>query len=153
MKILKSGKIKRDFFQTVDATVQLYGCTTLTRRIAKKLDGNYTRMQRTVLKQYPATQKLYSQLPSISKSIQIKRTRQVDNCCRIQDELLGYVLSLSTAHRCASVGLSAKTLCLQKIQPERHERNVEWEGWMVREGQRNSCCLRDLVIRILIMHI
>ena len=39
--------MKRSFFQAVVVSILLYGCTTwtLTKRLEKKLDGNYTRMQ------------------------------------------------------------------------------------------------------------
>ena len=41
----------RSFFQAVVVSIQLYGCTTwtLTKRLEKKLDGNYTRMLRAIL--------------------------------------------------------------------------------------------------------
>ena len=40
-----TGKMKRSFFQAA-----LYGCTTWTptKRLEKKLDGNYTRMLRDI---------------------------------------------------------------------------------------------------------
>ena len=42
----QTDKMKRSFFQAVVASILLYGCTTwtLTKRLEKKLDGNYTRM-------------------------------------------------------------------------------------------------------------
>ena len=44
-------KMKRSFFQAVIVSILLYGCTTwtLTKRMEKKLDGNYTRMLRAIL--------------------------------------------------------------------------------------------------------
>ena len=41
-----TDKIKRNFFQAAVVLILLYGCTTwtLTKRMEKKLDGNYTRM-------------------------------------------------------------------------------------------------------------
>ena len=44
--------MKRSFFQAVVVSILLYGCTpwTLTKRLKKKLDGNYTRMLRAILK-------------------------------------------------------------------------------------------------------
>ena len=41
-----TDKIKRSFFQAAVVSIRLYGCTiwTLTKRLEKKLDGNYTRM-------------------------------------------------------------------------------------------------------------
>ena len=52
--ILKSDlthKMKRSFFQVAVVSILLYGCTTwtLAKRLEKKLDGNYTRMQRAIL--------------------------------------------------------------------------------------------------------
>ena len=43
-------KMKRSFFQAAVMLIQLYGCTTwmLTKRLEKKLDGNYTRMLRAI---------------------------------------------------------------------------------------------------------
>ena len=41
-----TDKMKRSFFQAAVVLILLYGCTTwtLTKRLEKKLDGNYTRM-------------------------------------------------------------------------------------------------------------
>ena len=46
-----TDKMKRDFFQTAVVSILLYGCTTwtLTKRMEKKLDFNYTRMVRAIL--------------------------------------------------------------------------------------------------------
>ena len=43
--------MKRSFFQAAVISILLYGCTTwtLTKRLEKKLDGNYTRMLRAIL--------------------------------------------------------------------------------------------------------
>ena len=43
-----TDKMKRSFFQAAVVSILLYGCTTwtLTKRLEKKLDGNYTRMLR-----------------------------------------------------------------------------------------------------------
>ena len=43
--------MKRSFFQVAVTSILLYGCTTwtLTKRLEKKLDGNYTRMLRALL--------------------------------------------------------------------------------------------------------
>ena len=41
-----TDKMKRSFFQAAVVSILLHGCTTwtLTKRLEKKLDGNYTRM-------------------------------------------------------------------------------------------------------------
>ena len=46
-----TNKMKRSFFQTAVASILLYGCTTwtLTKRLEKMLDSNYTRMLRAIL--------------------------------------------------------------------------------------------------------
>ena len=46
-----TDKMKRSFFQAAVMSILLYGCTTwmLTKRLEKKLDGNYTRMLRAIL--------------------------------------------------------------------------------------------------------
>ena len=50
-----TDKMKRSFFQTAVSSILLYGCTTwtLTKRLEKKLDGNYTRMLRAILNKTP----------------------------------------------------------------------------------------------------
>ena len=76
-----TDKIKRSFFQAAVVSMLLYGCTpwTLTKRMEKKLDSNYTRMLRAILnkswRQQPTKQQLYGHLPPISKTIKI-RTKQ-----------------------------------------------------------------------------
>ena len=53
-----TDKMKRSFFQEAVVSILLYGCTTwmLTKRLEKKLDGNYTRMLRAILnKSWAAT--------------------------------------------------------------------------------------------------
>ena len=46
-----TDKMKRSFFQAAVVSILLYGYTTwtLTKRLEKKLDGNYTRMLRAIL--------------------------------------------------------------------------------------------------------
>ena len=50
-----TDKMKCTFFQAAVVSILLYGCTTwtLTQRLEKKLDGNYTRMLRAILKKIP----------------------------------------------------------------------------------------------------
>ena len=46
-----TDEMKRNFLQAAVMSILLYRCTTwmLTKRMEKKLDGNYTRMQRAIL--------------------------------------------------------------------------------------------------------
>ena len=98
-----TDKMKRSFFQAAVISILLYGCTTwmLTKRLEKKLDGNYTRMLRAILnkswRQHPTRHQLYGHLPPISKTIQVRRTRHAGHCWRSRDELIRDVL-LWTPH-------------------------------------------------------
>ena len=93
-----TDKMKRSFFQAAVVSILLYGCTTwtLTKRLEKKLDGNYTRMLRAILKnswrQHPTRHQLYSHLPPITKTIQVRRTRHAGHCWRSRDKLKSDVL-------------------------------------------------------------
>ena len=93
-----TDKTKRSFFQAAIVSILLYGCTTwtLTKRMEKKLDGNYTRMLRAILnrswRQHPTKKQLYGHLPPITKSIKIKRTRLAGHCWRSRDQLISDVL-------------------------------------------------------------
>ena len=68
-------------YQAAVVSILLYGCTTwkLTKRLKKKLDGNYTRMHRAILnkswRQHPTRHQLYGRLPPVTKTIQVRRTR------------------------------------------------------------------------------
>ena len=96
-------------------SIWLYRCTTLTLRkcIEKKLDENYTRMLWAILnnswKQHPKKQQLYSHLPPISKTIQVRQTRHVKHCWRSKDELISDVFRWTPTHGHNNVGQPAKT--------------------------------------------
>ena len=113
-----TDKMKRSFFQAV-TSILLYGCITwtLTKRLEKKLDGNYTRMLRAILnkswRQHPTRHQLYSHLPPITKTIQVRRTRRVGHCWRSKDELIRYVLLWTPTHGRAKAGRSARTYIQQ----------------------------------------
>ena len=93
-----SIKMKRNFFQAAVMLILLYGCTTwmLTKRLEKKLDGNYMRMLRAILNkswwQHPTKHQLYSHLPPIMKTIQVRQTRHAGHCWRSRDKLISDVL-------------------------------------------------------------
>ena len=93
-----TDKMKRSFFQAAVVSILLYGCTTwtLTKRLEKKLDGNYTRMLKAILnkswQQHPTRRQLYGHLPPITKTIQARRTRHAGHCWRSKDEIVSDVL-------------------------------------------------------------
>ena len=111
--------MKRIFFQAVIVSILLYGCTTwmLTKRMEKKLDGNYTRMLRVILnkswRQHPTKQQLYGHLPPITKTIKIRQTWHAGHSWRSRDELISDVLLWTSSHRQAKAGCPARTYIQQ----------------------------------------
>ena len=110
---------KRSFFQAAVVSILLYGCTTLTltKRLEKKLDGNYTRMLRAILnkscRQHPTRRQLYGHLPPITKTIQVRRARYAGHCWRSKDELVSDVLVWTPTYGQAKAGRPARTYIQQ----------------------------------------
>ena len=107
------------FFQAAVTSILLYGCTTwtLTKRLEKKLDGNYTRMLRAILnkswRQHPTRHQLCGHLPPITKTIHVRRTRHAGHCWRSRDELIRDVLLWTPTHVRAKAGRPARTYIQQ----------------------------------------
>ena len=114
-----TDKMKRSFFQAAVVSILLYGCTTwtLTKRLKKKLDGNYARMLRAILnkswRQHPTWHQLYGHLPPITKTIQVRRARHAGHCWRSKDELISDVLLWTPAYGQAKAGRPARTYIQQ----------------------------------------
>ena len=114
-----TDKMKRSFFQVAVVSILLYGCTTwmLTKRLERKLDGNYTRMLRAVLnkswRQHPTRHQLYGHLPPITRTVQVRRTRHAGHCWRSKDELIIDVLLWTPTYGCAKAGRPAQTYIQQ----------------------------------------
>ena len=85
-----TDKMKRSFFQAAVTSILLYGCTTwtLTKRLEKKLDGNYTRMLvqswTSPGSNTPQDTNCTATCPPITKTIQIRRTRHAGHCWKKQ---------------------------------------------------------------------
>ena len=166
-----TDKMKRSFFQAAVTSILLYGCTTwtLTKRLEKKLDGNYTRMLRAILnkscQQHPTRHQLYGHLPPITKTIQVRRTRHAGHCWRSRDELIRDVLLWIPTHGRAKAGRPARTyiqqLCedtgccpedLPRAMNDREEwrervRDIRatsaiWWWWIVLHCRRLKVCWR-----------
>ena len=133
--------MKCSFFQAAVVSILLYGCTTwtLTKRMEKKLDSNYTRMLRAILnkswRQHPTKQQLYGHLPPITKTIQFRRTRHAGHCWRSRDELISDVLLWTPSHGRAKAERSARTYiqqlcvdteCSPKDLPQAMDKREEW---------------------------
>ena len=108
-----TDKMKRSFFQSAVVSILLYGCATwtLTKWPEKKLDGNYTRMLQAILNkswwQHPKRHQLYSCLPLITKTIQVRQTRHAGHCWRSRDELISDILLWTPTYGRAKAGQPA----------------------------------------------
>ena len=111
--------MKRSFFQTAVVSILLYRYTTwtLTKRLEKKLDGNYTRMLRAILnktwRQYPTKPQLYGHLPPTTKTIQVRRTKHAGHCRSGRDELISDVPLWTPTYGRAKAGRPARTYIQQ----------------------------------------
>ena len=109
-----TDKIKRSFFQAAVVLILLYGCTTW---LLTKLDDNYTRMLRALLnkswRQNHTKQQLYGHLPSITNTIQVRRTRHARHCRRSKNELISDVVLETPSYGRATVGRPARAYIQQ----------------------------------------
>ena len=141
--------MKHSFFQAAVVSILLYGCTTwtLTKRLEKKLDGNYTRMLQAILnkscQQHLTKHQLYGHLPPITKTIQVRRTRHAGLCWRSRDELISDVLLWTPTYGRVKVGWPAWTYiqqlyehmgCSPEDLPEAMNDREKW-----RERVRDIC--------------
>ena len=139
----------RSFFQAAVVSILLYGCTTwtLTKRLKKKLDGNYPRMLQAILnkswRQHPTRHRLYGHLPPFTKSIQARRTRHAGHCWRSRDELISDILQWTPTYGRAKTGRPARTYiqqlcedtgCRPEDLPEAMNDREKW-----RESVRDIC--------------
>ena len=111
--------MKRSFLQAAVVSILLYRCTTwtLTKRMEKKLDRNYTRMLRAILnkswRQHPTKPQLYGHLLPITNTIQARRTRHAGHCWRSRDELIHDVLLWAPSYGRTKAGRPARTYIQQ----------------------------------------
>ena len=107
------------FWKAAVVLILLYGYTTwtLTKRLEKKLDGNYTRMLRTILNKswwkHPTRHQLYGHLPPVTKTIQVRWTRHAGHCWRSRDELISDVLLWTPTYGWAKAGRPSRTYIQQ----------------------------------------
>ena len=133
--------MKHSFFQAAVVSIQLYRCTTwtLTKRLEKKLDGNYTRMLRAILNkswwQHPTRHQLYGHLPPVTKTIQVRRARYAGHCWRSRDELISDVLLWTPKYGRAKAERPARTYiqqlcedteCIPENLPEAMNDREKW---------------------------
>ena len=155
--------MKRSFFQAAVVSILLYGCTTwtLTKRLEKKLDGNYTKMLRVILNkswwQHPTRHQLYGHLPPITKTIQVRRTRHAGHCRRSKDELISGVHLWTPTYGQAKAGRPARTLIQQLCEdtkcntedlPSRPEVYLVTKTWCDRQQLWKAVITGDTVTRL-----
>ena len=115
-----TDKIKRSFFfQAAVVSILLYGCTTwtITKRMEKKFDGNYTRTQQVILnkswRQHPKKLLPLRHQPPITKTIKIRRARHVEHCWRSWGELVSDVSLWTPSHERTKAGRPTRTYIQQ----------------------------------------
>ena len=117
--IIELGQIVFELPSLKHSIIIQYGCTTwtLTKRLEKKLDGNYTRMLQAILnkswQQHLTRHQLYGHLPPITKDIQVRRTRHAGHCWRSRDGLISDVLLWTPTYGRAKAGRPARTYIQQ----------------------------------------
>ena len=122
MEIRHDWEDETQFFPSsgrIDTAVWMHHLT-LTKRLEKKLDGNYSRMLRAILnkswQQHPRKYQLYGYLPPITKTIQVRRTRHEGHCWRSRDELISDVLLCTPTYGRARVWRPARTYIQQLFE-------------------------------------
>ena len=140
-----TDKMKRSFFHAAVVSILLCECTTwtLTKRLKKKLDGNYTRMCRAILnkswRQHPTRHQLYGHWPPITKAIQVRRARHAGNCWRSKDELISDVLLWTPEYGQTKAGRPSRTYiqqlcedtgCSPEDQPKAMNDRERWREWV-----------------------
>ena len=114
------------------------------------LDGNYTRMLWAILnkswKQHPTKQQLYSHLPPIAKTIQVRQAKHVGHYWRSWDELISDVRQWTPSYWWAKAGRPSRTyihqLCadtgcrLEDLSEAMDDRDGWWERvWQIRASR------------------
>ena len=151
-----TDKIKHSFFQVTVVSILQHGCTTwtLSKRMEKKLDGDYAKMLWAILdqswRQHPTKQQLYSHILPITKTIQVRRTRHAGHCWISKDELISDILLWTPSHGQAKARRPSRT-CIQGVcgdaeySLEDHLRVMDGRR-VTREGQRDPCSQREMKI-------
>ena len=128
-------KTKRSFFLAAVVSIQLYVCTTwtLTKWLEKKLDGNYSRMLRTILnqswRQHTTRHQLFGHLPPTTKTIQVRRTRHAGHCWKGRNELISDVLQWTPTYGRPKAGRPARTY-IQQLCEDTGSRPEDLQGAM-----------------------
>ena len=136
-----TDKMKRSFFQAAVVSILLYGCTTwtLTKRLEKKLDGNYTKCWEEYWTSpggnTPQDTNYTATCIPYTKTIQVRRTRHAGHCWKSKDELISDALLWTPAYGQAKAGRPARTYiqqlcentgCIPEDLPEAMNDREKW---------------------------
>ena len=99
---------------------------------------------------------LYSHLPPITKTIQVRRTRHAGHCWRSRDELISDVLLWTPTHGRAKAGRPARTYIQQLCEdtgcsPEDLPEAMNDREKVAREGQGYPCYQHDMMMMMMMM--
>ena len=142
------ARAKCSFFQAAVVSILLYGCTTwtLTKRLENKLDGNYARMLRAILnkswRQHPTKHRLYGYLASITKTIQVRRTRHTGHFWRSREKVISDVFLWTPTYNRAKAGRTPRTYIQQLCEDTGCSPEDLPEAMNEREKQRQR--VRDI---------
>ena len=137
-----TDKIKRSFFQAAVLSILIYGCTTwtLTKRMQKKLDGNYIRMLQAILNNprgntlqsssYTAIYRPSRKLSKLDESDMQDTAREAGTRCSSMD-----LLTWPSKSRATCSNLHAVALWRYGVWSWGPARSDEWLGGVAREGQ------------------
>ena len=157
-----TDKMKRSFFQAAVVIILLYGCTTwtLTKRVEKKLDGNYTRMLWAIFNipggntpqnsRYTAT---YHSSRKLSKSDEpdmrdtAEEVGMTYKWCTHVDPF-----TWTSEGRATTSNLHTAALCRYEVYPWRPAGSNERYWRVAREGQGYPCWWHDKMMMMNIHH-
>ena len=121
MRKIWYSKMNRDLkirlFKSTVESVLLYGCEawTITSKIAKSLNGTYTRLLRTVLNirvdanHHISNVNLYQDLPYVSDIVRWRRLKLAGHCHRAKKEIVSQLLFWHPRHGSSKRGRPLKS--------------------------------------------
>ena len=131
-------------------SILLYGCTTwtLTKRMEKKMDGDYTRMLQAILNkswtQHPYKEAAVRAYTTHHENYQIWRSIHAEHCWRSRDEVISDILLWTPSHGWANAGRPARTYIQRSVPIQHMALKTYREQWTIDVGgkRRSGRCMR-----------
>ena len=144
-----NNNLKIQLFRSTVETVLLYGSNTwtLTKTLARKLDGTYTRLLRAALnvswRQHLTDDELYANLPKVTDTIKERRLRFSGHCRRREEEVIHKLLLWEPSHGRRGRGRPLRTYINQLCDDTGLGKRRSWEGngrqsWLEESSQKCS---------------